>query len=122
MRSTTKERFKANSAVGMPCSLRRERSLRSATSTWSTKGLLLLVCFLSTAEAAGLWGLGSKNAAQRGVSRQSAISDDDSMDEVFAKLQQEQVCSTSRVSPSRPLISNAARAASLLGWRPFASW
>lgn len=65
----------------------------SATSTWSATGLLLLFGLVSTAEAAGLWGLGSGSAAQRGFGGQS-VGSDGNMDEVFAKVQQEQVCTS----------------------------
>lgn len=109
MRCTTNLSYAANNAVNKPCFLRRERPRCSATtSTWSTTGLLLLLfCCLSAAEAAGLWGLGSGSAAQRGSTRQSIGPDDDNMDEVFAKVQQDEVC--------RVLISKAAGAASSAG-------
>lgn len=93
MQCTTSHSRTANKMAKRPCCLRRERLLCSATSTWSAASLLLVCSLMSAAEAAGLWGLGSGSAAQRGFDGQSVTSDDGNMDEFFAKLQQEQVCS-----------------------------
>lgn len=91
MRCRMKHLHSGISAAEKPCCIRRDRWRCRATSTWSTTGLLLLFCFKSTAEAAGLWGLGSGGATQRGDGRRSIDSNGGDMDEVFAKCQQEQV-------------------------------
>lgn len=117
MRRTPQQPYTANNAVDKHrCCLRRKRSACSATSTWSTTGLLLLLlsCFSPPAEAAGLWGLGGGGAAKRGVGGQSVDSSDGDMDEVFAKLQREQVQQQHAPLVSRPLIfeSSEGRASS----------
>lgn len=112
-RSAVVQSCTAINPVARTCrSRRRERPrvCRSAASTWSPPPtttatsaaalvlprplsllLLLLLVLLSGAEAAGLWGLGGGGRAGQPQGGSWAGHDDGGMDEVFAKVQEDQV-------------------------------
>ncbi|CAM9360543.1 unnamed protein product [Pylaiella littoralis] len=90
-------------AEARSCRSHRRESSRacSVASTWSTPTtatspaavfplLLLLLVSSSAAEAAGLWGMGSGGRVGQPQRGSSTGPDDDGMDEIFAKIQQDQ--------------------------------